>query len=252
MCPPETTMFNKVKLQLWEKLELEFGKDENTGRYFARVQDFHPDGIVINRPLWHSGEPTFDPNQPFQATIFREDAAYRFNATIIKSFIRDKQNLYVIGYPDELFRHQRRSYCRVDANFAVHFRLLERVHQKEIAYEDCREYFGTTINISASGILINTLKVIKQNDLIAITLNEKGIGITYPIIAVVRRIEDAQDGRINAGIEFLTGDAARKFINPKLEKKLPKVLFRFDERERQRLVQFVFGFQVKLRQKGLI
>lgn len=252
MSPLETTSYNKVNLQLWEKMELEFGKKDNTGLYFSRVQDFMPEGIVIDRPLWLSGEPTFDPKEPFLASIFRDDGAYQFNATIVKTYSKGSQKLYVIKYPNRLYRRQRRNYCRVESNFAVHFRLLEDVFKGKIKYEDSREYYGTTINVSASGILINTLKVIEKDNLIALILNEKEIGIDYPLIAVVRRIEDLPENRINAGIEYLTGEASRKIVGVKQKKNLPKMLFKFDEKERQRLVQFVFRYQIKLRQKGLI
>jgi len=252
MSPLETSSFSKVNLQLWEKLELEFGKNKNIGTYFARVQDFRSDGIVIDRPLWLSGEPLFNTKEPFLASIFREDGAYQFNGTIIKKFSKGKQKLFVIKYPETLYRRQRRNYCRVESNFAVHFRQLENVLNGKIKYEDSKEYYGTTVNVSASGILINTLKVIKKDNLIALTINNKEIGIDYPVMAIVRRIEDLPENRLNAGIEFLTGKAARKFVGLKQEKSLPKMLFRFNEKERQRLVQFVFGYQIKLRQKGLI
>jgi c-di-GMP-binding flagellar brake protein YcgR len=217
MSPLETSSFNKVNLQLWEKLELEFGKNNNIGTYFSRVQDFRPDGIVIDRPLWLSGEPSFNPEESFLVSIFRDDGTYQFNATIIKNFSKGKQKLFVLKYPETLYRRQRRNYCRVESNFAV-----------------------------------NTLKVIKKENLIALTINNKEIGIDYPVVAIVRRIEDLPENRINAGIEFLTGEAARKFVSLKQEKSLPRMLFRFNEKERQRLVQFVFGYQIKLRQKGLI
>jgi c-di-GMP-binding flagellar brake protein YcgR len=252
MSPLEMTSFRKVKLQLWEKLELEFGRNRNIGMYFARVQDFRPDGIVIDRPLWLSGEPTFDAKEPFLASIFREDGAYQFNARIVKTFKKGNQKLFVIKYPETLYRRQRRNYCRVESNFAVHFRLLRNVLNGRINYEDSKEYYGTTVNVSASGILINSMKVIKKDDLIAMTMNNQEIGIDYPLMAIVRRIVDLPEGRINAGIEFLTDEAAREIVGSKQEKKLPKMLFRFNERERQRLVQYVFGFQIKLRKKGLI
>ena len=71
-------------------------------------------------------------------------------------------------------------------------------------------------------------------------------------MAIVRRIENLPEERIKAGIEFLTDEAARKFVGLKQEKSLPRMFFRFNEKERQRLVQFIFGYQIKLRQKGLI
>ena len=107
MSPLEATSANNVQIQLWEKMELEFGKNQNTGTYFARAEDLSNGEILITRPIWLSGEPSFDPSQNFIVTIFREDGAYTFTGTIIRSFKKKNKTYYAIKYPERLYRQGR-------------------------------------------------------------------------------------------------------------------------------------------------
>lgn len=252
MSPLEATSANNVQLQLWEKMELEFGKNRNTGFYFARAEDLSNGEILITRPIWLSGEPAFNPSENFIVTIFREDGAYRFNAKIIRSFERKGKHYYAIKYPERFYRHQRRGYVRVEIDVIVHFKILNDVLTGKTAYEDAKEYMASSINLSGSGILINTLKVLKQEDMAALTIRSESLNMDFPIFGIVRRIVDAENNRINAGIEFITSEVLERQIDAKQLKKLPDAIFNFSERRRQILVQFIFNYQIKLRQKGLI
>jgi c-di-GMP-binding flagellar brake protein YcgR len=252
MSPLEKTSANNVKIQLWEKLELECGKNDNTGIYFARVQDLSNGGILIDRPIWLSGEPTFNPDEYFLVTVMREDGAYRFNGRIIKSYKKGDKQFYVIKHPDKLYRHQRRGYVRVEIDMNVHFKLLNDVLDSKISLEESKEYVACSINLSASGILINSLKVLDKGDMVALYLKEKSLRMEYPVFGIVRRIVDAENNRIQAGIEFITAEELEKQFDAEQLKRLPDSIFSFTDRRRQALVQFVFNYQIKLRQKGLI
>ena len=119
-------------------------------------------------------------------------------------------------------------------------------------YENTKEFYSTAVNISASGILINTLKVIDIGDFVALVLRQPDIRINYPVIGVVRRIIEAEEDRINAGIEFLTRDQLDKLLNSAQMDKISEDLVRFDEKDRQALIKFIFTYQIELRKKGLI
>jgi c-di-GMP-binding flagellar brake protein YcgR len=252
MCPLEATSANNVQIQLWEKMELEFGKNKNTGICFARAEDLSDGEIMITRPTWLSGEPSFDPSQNFTVTIFREDGTYRFAGTIIRSFKKKNKTYYAIRYPDKLYRHQRRGYVRVDIDAVVYFRILNDILLGKIPYEESKEYIASSINLSGSGILINSLKVLNSDDFVALLIRDRSLNLDFPIFGIVRRIIDADNSRLNAGIEFLTAEVLEKQINSKQLNNLPHTIFNFTERRRQVLVQFIFNYQIKLRQKGLI
>jgi c-di-GMP-binding flagellar brake protein YcgR len=252
MSPLEATSANNVRLQLWEKMELEFGKNKKTGVYFARAEDLSDGEILITRPTWLSGEPSFDPSQNFTMTVFREDGIYRFTGTIIRSFKKKNKTYYAIRYPERLYRHQRRGYVRVDIDVVVYYRILNDILLGKTTYEESKEYLASSINLSGSGILINSHKVLSTDDYIALVIRDRSLNLDFPIFGIVRRIIDADNNRLNAGIEFLTAEVLEKQIDSKQLKNLPDTIFNFTERRRQVLVQFIFNYQIKLRQKGLI
>ncbi len=252
MSPLETASTSKINLQIWEKLELQFGSEKESGQYFARVNDITSEGIVIDRPVWLSGEPVFSTAGRFIVTIFREDGAYRFNSRILREYEKEGRRYYILRPPEKLIRHQRRSYVRVGISFPVEFKILTDVIAGKTDFEHTREYAGSSINLSASGILINTLKLLEVDDLLAMKLKDNGIGFDFHFFAIVRRKEELPENRMNAGIEFIVCEDADKYLKPEEKKRLPKGLFVLNERKRQRLVQYVFNYQIEMRKKGLL
>jgi c-di-GMP-binding flagellar brake protein YcgR len=141
----------------------------------------------------------------------------------------------------------------VDVIFSINFKLLEKYLKKEAEYDDLKEYYGTSINLSASGILVETKKVLSLGDLIAINLSDAEIGINHRILAIVRRLVEAEAvDRIKAGIQFIPVEDLNTIVKHDKRKRLSKDLLKFDLRKKQKLMQYVFNYQVKMRQKGLI
>ena len=254
MSPLETrTIGENIKLQLWERLELQWGSDESKGIYSARVEDMRPEGIMIDRPIWMAGEPSFDVMEPFLVTIFREDGAYRFKTSIINSLSEKGRRYYIAEYPKSVYRLQRRGDCRVDVDFSVNFIILTKYLEGEYEIDDLKEYSGISINLSASGILFESKKVLGVDDLLAVSLIDAEMRIPHPVLGIVRRLVEAErEDRIRAGVQFIPLEDSAKIVKPEYQKKIPADLMKFDLKKKQKLMQYVFNYQVKLRQKGLI
>jgi len=252
MSPLETASPSTINIQIWEKLELQFGTDKNTGQYFARVNDITSEGIVIDRPIWLSGEPVFSTSGHFTVSVFRDDGAYRFNSRILREYEKGDRRYYVLKPPEKMFRHQRRSYVRVEINFPVEFKLLNDVISGEVEYSKAREFIGSSINLSASGVLVNTLKLLEVGDMVAMKLKDNGVGFDFHFLGIVRRKEELAENRVNVGVEFIVCEDADKHLKPEEKKRLPDELFVLNERKRQRLVQYVFNYQIEMRKKGLL
>jgi len=150
MLVPEPTTLDKVELRLWEKLELEFGTEDNNGIYHARIQDILPEGIVIERPMWSSGEPLFSEHKPFRVTIYRNDGVYQFNGTIIDSYKKNDWQYYILRAPEQINHFQRRDFVRVEINFPVIFKRLNPFLEGKTEYDKLREYIGHSVNFSAA------------------------------------------------------------------------------------------------------
>lgn len=247
------TLSENISLQLWERLELQWGSDDEKGIYSARVEDIRDEGILIDRPIWMSGEPAFDVMEPFLATVFRADGAYRFKTSIVKTLKDKGRRYYVASLPQNIYRLQRRADCRVVMELSINFSLIEKFLRKETELKDLKEYYGTTVNLSASGILFESKKVLNVDDLISIYLNNSEIGIAHPILGIVRRLVDInKEDRIQAGVQFIPVEDSYKLVKQEYQKRMPEYLKKFDKKKKQKLMQYIFNYQVKLRQKGLI
>jgi c-di-GMP-binding flagellar brake protein YcgR len=252
MSPLEAAAARSVKIQIWEKLELEFRKGDKKGLYLARVEDIVPDGLMIDRPNWISGEPLFGPETAFVVSVFRQDGTYQYMGRIIRQYIVGARNYYIINRPENIYRYQRRDYVRISVCFPVHFRLLAPILKGEVEYDKAREYVGTSVNFSASGILIHTLKIVALNDLVVMNIIDKEFDFGFPVPAVVRRIIDLPEDKINAGLEFIISENLPRHLSENQVKTLPPEIFLFNEKKRQELVHYIFSYQVQLRKKGLM
>jgi c-di-GMP-binding flagellar brake protein YcgR len=252
MLDPETTSLDKVGLRLWEKLEMEFGAEDKTGLYHARIQDILPEGIVIERPMWSSGEPLFSENKPFRVTIYREDGVYQFTGSIIDSYTKNDWQYYILRTPEKINRFQRRDFVRVEINFPIHFKKLTPLIEGKTKYEQIREYTGQSINFSAAGILITAPTYLEKGDLLELKIDESVFGSEFRMPGYVRRVFEESFRGLSAGIEFIISDEMNKYVKGNTREKLPKEILNFTLGERENLVQFVFNYQIKMREKGLI
>ena len=251
MYPLELTEQERLEIKLWEKIELEFKDGDRVGIYFARVEDLVGEDIVIDRPAQKSGDETFKTDGKFTVTLFRDDCAYRFDSEFTDHIKLGHRKLYVFRKPEYIYRVQRRRHVRIDVCIPVTFELLEDLIEKKQNAKRAVKYEGNSVNFSASGLLLNTDCELKTGDLFALKIDKKKIKFDFPILAVVRRVSDLPDNRVNAGIEFIAQEQAERFLGPELLAQVPEYLLQFNEQRRQNLIQFVFYYQVNMRKKGL-
>lgn len=252
MSPLELTKQNKIEIKLWEKIELEFREGEKVGIYTARVEDLSGNDIIIDRPTWKSGQKIFSNDGHFSVTLFRDDCTYRFDSKFSKRINLENRKLYVFSKPEYISRMQRRSYVRINTNIAVDFALLEDLLENSNGSGPAQKHAGFSVNFSASGMLLNTKCPLKIGDVLVLTIDKNKIKFDFPVMAIVRRIIELPDQRVNAGIEYVAVDQAESFLGPKLLARIPEDLLQFNEQRRQNLIQFVFYYQINLRKKGLV
>jgi len=251
MSPLELTEQDKIKIKLWENIELEFKAENKVGIYTARIEDLAGDDIIIDRPIWKAGVEIFGGNDNFTVTLFRDDCAYRFDSSFTDRIKLGNRKLYVFCKPEYIYRVQRRRHIRIDVCIPVKFGLLEELLQDSNGPAQSAKYTGTSFNFSASGMLLNTDCDLKTGDLLAFTIDKEKIKFDFPVLAVVRRLIDLPDNRVNAGIEYVAVEQAERFLGRELLTRIPEYLLQFNEQRRQNLIQFVFYYQVNLRKKGL-
>jgi len=251
MSPLELTEQGKIDVKLWEKIELEFKAEDKVGIYTARVEDLAGNDIIIDRPIWKSGDEIFSNSKTFTVTLFRDECAYRFESCFSDRIKLGNRKLYVFCKPEYIFRVQRRRHVRIDVCIPVNFELLEDLLQDSNGSIQTAKYSGTSFNFSASGMLLNTDCELKTGDLLAFTVDKEKIKFDFPVLAVVRRLIELPDNRVNAGIEYVAVEQAERFLGTELLSRIPEYLLQFNEQRRQNLIQFVFYYQVNLRKKGL-
>ncbi|MBU2532123.1 MAG: hypothetical protein KKB37_05255, partial [Alphaproteobacteria bacterium] len=77
------------------------------------------------------------------------------------------------------------------------------------------------------------------------------VGLPLALGAICRRTENSK-GVLRVGIEFIRAEHLTKFFNEGQRRILPESASFFDQTMQNKLVNYIFQEQVRLRQKGLL
>ncbi len=247
----ETVSAATGKIRIWEKFEILVGEGSGAGKYVARLEDLRPGALVISAPEFISGSSLLRNGADCTVIVTKEDAIYEFSSTI--TVIESKgQRIYLLREPERLRRVQRRQFVRIELRRKLTLAVIGQKGRVTEAIKQPSWRKTTSVNISGGGMLIDVPQEMAMGDLLLVKADFfPEIGLPIALAAVVRRVGQSDQG-MRAGIEFLRADQLPQQIDAAGLKLLPESVTFFDQIAQNKLVNYVFREQVKLRQKGLL
>ncbi|MEW6050500.1 MAG: PilZ domain-containing protein [Candidatus Zixiibacteriota bacterium] len=236
-------------LKVWERIEIQVGDGENTGRYLARIQDFVDNGIAITEPEFLAGRSLLREDVPVTVVVTRQDAAYQFQSRI-KSFSAHDRRRFVLTGPSQIERVQRRRFVRLDVVSKLTYAVIPvTINWAEADYQ-LTWHHSQSADLSAGGIRFRVHEPLAVGSLMALSIDLfKQHGLPPRVAAVVRR--NAQvDQELAVGAEFILAEQLPLFF--KASGDLPAEFLSFDMRMQNELVTCIFRAQIELRRKGLL
>lgn len=131
--------------------------------------------------------------------------------------------------PGSIRRHQQRDFVRLDANLPISFALLPDEEPEKGEETERVFHRGRTMDISGSGAQIVTKEVYPVGTKVELILHLPGAEVTIEA-EVVRLAEHPTPTEAWLGVRFI----------------------KLDERDRERIVRYIFSEQRSRRQKGLL
>jgi c-di-GMP-binding flagellar brake protein YcgR len=238
-------------LKLWERVELVVGDDDQAGHYYARIEDFLHQGILISAPEFERGKTLLREGVTVIVVITREDATYRCQSSV-KRIGSAENRSYILTQPRNVRRLQRRRSVRIPNSYPLSYAVITKVMEWE-EYLDRSEWVPSrSINISGHGVLIANEEGLKTGDRVLLRLDyfEK-LGLPDVVVGICRR-SDVYNERPVMGIELLTlGKIADEFTAAEASR-IPASAKQFDDIQRNALINHIFQEQIAMRQKGLL
>ncbi len=238
-------------IKLWEKIEIYVGEGSEAGRYLARIEDFARDGLVVSAPEYLAGGTLMRNGSDCTVLLTRRDAVYEFHTTITVAGEGERRR-YVITAPGDVRRVQRRQFVRIDMMKVFSIALVPDRVGEDTTHQSLQWRQTRSINISGGGMLIEAPVSLKKGDLLLVKMKFFGeVGLPLALGAVCRRTE-SDKGALRAGIEFVRSEQIPKFFNEGQRRLLPESASYFDQTMQNKLVNYIFQEQVRMRQKGLL
>lgn len=214
-------------LQINQLVEISIN-DTNGNRkiYRSRVEGKDKDFIDLASPIKDGVVIPIREGEIVNISYIDSTATYSFDSIIVSRYNKELPVIRV-KKPTEVKRTQRRNFVRFDTKLKVSFNIV----RNEIAdYE--QTYSGQTVDISGGGIMLATTATINKEDIVDLIINIPNIGNISAMGKVVRVMEKNIQGHeiLLLGIDFIV----------------------IEERDRDKIVRFIFEKQREMRQRGLL
>jgi len=239
------------QIQLWEKIEIFVGEGSEAGRYKARIEDFTDQGLVISGPEYISGNTLLRNGIDCAVYLTRPDAIYQFH-TRITVHGEGSQRAYQLTSPNDIKRVQRRQFVRIDMSRKLDYAVLPVHVPEEMTPETLTWHESVTVNISGGGMFMRTPHELAPGEVLLLRVYFfSELGLPREIAAICRRVVSHESGQ-QAGVEFVRAENLSRRLKDRQRLLVPETAAEFDQAAQNRLVNYVFQEQVKLRQKGLL
>ncbi len=234
-------------LSLWDKLTVFLVKEGARSEFISRIENIKRNSYSLEMPVRKSGKSNLQKGDVVEIRYNKHDAAYTFKASIKDLFV-DSSGSIEINREGATKRDQKRKYVRLDISEDINFRIIESPEDKYAGMSP--EFHGALLNISAGGFLYETDKELQTDSLLIINFSLKGHHKLENILAVVKRVECAEQGKFLIGAEFVTKENRSDYGLEKLSDYLPHGSGTFDENLQRLIVQYIYQQQVRIRKEG--
>ncbi|MHB8126792.1 MAG: flagellar brake protein [Desulfitobacteriaceae bacterium] len=213
-------MSYKKKLIPGAAVELIIPDGEYKGNYQTRVDEVWERILSVAAPYYQGEVISFRVGTVLEVSYYDEVSSYCFDTTI-KQRIAVPIPTFVLDFPDEIRKIQRRNFVRIPAFYPVTYRMVTKE-----GLSDPKD--GNMLDISGGGMRFKTLEKLENNSLLYAQLKLPGGELSTPVR--VRRIQKIEDTKAySISTEF----------------------YEISERDRDRVIRCVFELQRTMRKKGL-
>lgn len=209
------------QLSVNQNVEIELLEDNLSGVYRSRVEDILADRIILALPLSKGVPVPIRVGSRVLVRYFDQSAIYSFTAEVISRATAPRAIL-AVRLPETVHRVQRRNYVRLDDNIPVTIYKLQE--------EDLTGFDTVTKDISGGGVRLEIPHAYELGTELELHLKLPAARIVA-VGKVVRCLQlEAPKKGYNIGIQFTI----------------------IEERDRDRIIKYIFDRQRELRKKGLL
>lgn len=218
-------------LKISERVEIEVTeKGEYFGNYLSRIEDMKDNKeIMIGLPLEKGTIVPLRTGSLVNINLTKQDGVYTFAGRIMKRELKPYP-YFVIEYPKNIKRIQRRNYVRIPINLVIMYKNLGTGGKVNLA--EIPEEKGVTVNLSGGGMSFLSIKDMEMESILNITFSLPS-GVVYKDIkSKIKRKEKVgqnEKTRLSYGIEFLE----------------------MDEKMRDLIIVYLFELQRERQSKGI-
>lgn len=238
-----------LQLKLWEKVSLVAGDDSDAGLYDARVEDFADGHIIVSRPELIKGKTLLRENLHVVVRATRQDAIYEFESTISK-IPNDPLLRVTLTAPQALRRIQRRLFVRIDVHAAARYTPVRNILSSLYTVDNAPWYSAELFDVSGGGALVATTENFEAGETLLLTselFTEVGVS-EYILVRTTRMTE--REHRKAVGVEFVLAEEVLRVYSEQELSLLPTSARKFGRVAQNKLVNFIFNQQIRLRQEG--
>lgn len=212
-------------IRINQPVEIEIKESGYEGSYRSRVEGINNDSLVLGAP-YKDGEVVHLPRGTEVTITFYDQTAVYFVDCLIMSYNMGYVPTLVLGSPINSKRVQRRNFVRLDTKVPLNYVLLDE-NMKPLS----ENFSATTIDISGGGLMFATESEIKQGDFLELIFYLNKETTVSAIGKAMRVIDDVRvKNKKSVGVEFTL----------------------IEERERDKIIRYIFNQQRELRQRGLL
>jgi len=201
---------------------IKLGKDQSPdyAYYHSRVEFISHKRLVLAAPIKERQVVPVKPGEIITVNYWVGTKSYCFTSEVLQ-FTRDNLSTITVAWPCQVKRLYRRQFFRVGADLSL---ILAPTENKRI-------YHTKTLDVSGGGVLVKSPVRLQRNEYVEmqITLPKGGVFDTLGRVVRVEEVKSGKETGYLTGIEFAV----------------------IDERDRERIIAYVFERQRHLMKKRL-
>ncbi|MBN4076241.1 PilZ domain-containing protein [Gemmatimonas aurantiaca] len=235
------------RFALWDKLTISHISRGNRESFETRIEDFNEHMLFVTLP---NNLQTIHYGSEAEVSSLYEDGLYKFTVELDTAVLDGKQ--YLTLKPLSRVRHeQRRNAVRVPVRLEIEVAQIRRPIELSVTPNDLHWESTTTVNLSASGILVHSTRTNTVGDLVAIRFDRQHLPQAPEYgLASWRRIHKSNN-IINVGLEFITRERIAHYLMKQEIQCLGNELMQMSEFHLNGISRFVFKYELKQRQSGV-
>ncbi len=219
------------RLHVNQKVKIRVVAGVFKGNYSSRIEDCGEDYLVLAMPIKKRQLVPLPPGTRVWVHYLDEAGIYRFQTVVTDHRLSEPPNLTILA-PEQVDRHQRRRYVRLDVRLPVEFGLLEGADAGDKAGDVLPLFRGWTADLSGGGMALVPEVELQPGSLMAFELKLPDGKPPLRGRGRVIRVKKGEGipGLCLAGVEFCG----------------------ISEQERDRIVRFIFKEERLRRKMGLV